>query len=121
MELRAKCLAQAMTYRRTPRVRAAPNSPRITGSSPYVSCARPQAGWRSRLMQTPAKKLPPWAATSAPIARPTRSSSSMSQVAPRAIETGNAVDEPITTPRGPSLKRRPGMPSRSTAPWTIGM
>jgi len=42
------------------------------------------------------------------------------QVAPRAIGTGNAVEAPITAPRGPSANRMPGMPSRSTAPATMG-
>ena len=71
-------------------------------------------------MQTPANRLPPWALISAPIASPTRSSSAGSQVAPRAIGTGNAVDRPITAPRGPSLNRMPGSPIRGTAPATIG-
>ena len=71
-------------------------------------------------MQTPPKRFPPCARISAPIASPTRSSSAGSQVAPRAIATGNAVDLPMTAPRGPSLKRMPGIPSRGTAPATIG-
>src|SRR5215469_7228021 len=71
-------------------------------------------------MQTPPKKFPPWARTSAPIASPTRCSRPGSQVAPRAIDTGNAVPSPATQPRGPSTKRIPGMPSRVTAPCTYG-
>lgn len=72
-------------------------------------------------MQTPPKKLPPTARTSRPMAAPMRSSSPTSQVAPRAIETGKAVPAPATHPRGPSTKRMPGMPRRSTAPWTNGV
>ena len=71
-------------------------------------------------MQTPPKKFPPWARISAPMASPTRSSRSGSHVAPRAMGTGKAVDRPITAPRGPSLNRMPGIPSRGTAPATIG-
>ena len=113
-------MTHAITCRWAPRVSAAPSAPSSTGSSPYVSWARPHAGWRSRLTQTPPKKLPPCARISAPMASPTRSSSAGSQVAPRAIGTGNAVDRPITAPRGPSLNRMPGIPSRGTAPATIG-
>ncbi|CPU63633.1 Uncharacterised protein [Mycobacteroides abscessus] len=102
----------------TPRVSAAPSAPSSMGWSEYVSCERPHAGWRGRLMHTPPKKLPPCSRISAPIARPTRSSSSTSHVAPRAMETGNAVERPTTHPRGPSTNRIPGMPSRSTAPIT---
>src|SRR5262245_57392904 len=54
------------------------------------------------------------------MASPTRSSSAGSHVAARMIVTGNAVECPITTPRGPSLKRMPGMPSRDTAPPATG-
>ena len=46
------------------------------------------------------------------MAVPISCSRSGSQLAARAIVTGNAVDGPMTTPRGPSLKRTPGMPSR---------
>jgi len=42
------------------------------------------------------------------------------RVAPRAIDTGNAVDRPITAPRGPSLNRMPGSPIRGSALATIG-
>src|SRR5215472_6544224 len=71
-------------------------------------------------MQTPPKRFPPWARTSAPIASPTRCSRPGSQVAPRAIDTGKAVPSPATQPRGPSTKRIPGMPRRATSPWTYG-
>ena len=36
------------------------------------------------------------------------------------METGNAVAAPATQPRGPSTKRVPGNPTRSTRPCTIG-
>ena len=39
---------------------------------------------------------------------------------PRAIDTGNSVARPITTPRGPSVKRIPGTSSRGTAAATYG-
>jgi len=64
--------------------------------------------------------LAPRARVSAPIATPTRSSRAGSQVAARAIVTGNAVAAPMTTPRAPSLNRMPGIPSRDTAPATNG-
>ena len=66
-------------------------------------------------MHTAPVRLAPTARSSRPIASPTRSSSSGSQVAPRAIETGKAVALPTTAPRGPSLKWMPPMPTRSTS------
>ena len=71
-------------------------------------------------MHTPPKKLPPKARISRPMTSPTCSSSETSHVAPRAMETGKAVAAPATQPRGPSTKRVPGSPSRSTAPCTMG-
>src|SRR5208337_4874466 len=54
--------------------------------------------------------------TSRPMASPTRSSSVGSQAAPRAMETGKVVPPSRMTPRGPSVKRMPGMPRRVTSP-----
>jgi hypothetical protein len=71
-------------------------------------------------MQKAPSRLPPWTRVSAPITAPTRSSSSASHVAPRAIETGKQVEPGTTTPRGPSQKRTPGSPSRGSAPPTNG-
>ena len=44
----------------------------------------------------------------------------MSQVAPLAIDTGNAVEDPMTTPRGPSVNLTPGIWSLGIAPMTKG-
>ena len=106
----------AMTCCCTPRTNAAPMRPRCTVSSPYVSWARPQRGWRRMLMVGASSTLPAFARTSAPIASPTCSSRSGSHVAPRAEPTGNAVAWPAywPTPRGPSTIANPGMPSRSS-------
>src|ERR1019366_7057058 len=49
---------------------------------------------------------------SRPMTSPTRSSSSTSHVAPRAMLTGNVVAPLRITPRGPSVKRIPGTPRR---------
>ena len=65
-------------------------------------------------MHTAPVNVAPLARSSAPIASPIRSSRSGSNVAPRAMLTGNAVASPITQPRGPSANWIPGMPSRST-------
>ena len=55
------------------------------------------------------------ARSSAPMARPMRSSRAGSKVAPRAMDTGKHVALPTTHPRGPSTKAIPGMPRRGTA------
>ena len=116
MLLAAKCFASARTCCCTPRMNATPMRPRCTVSSPYVSWARPQRGWRRMLMVGASSTLPAFARTSAPIASPTCSSRSGSHVAPRAEPTGNAVAWPAywPTPRGPSTIANPGMPSRSS-------
>ena len=69
-------------------------------------------------MQTAPVKVAPLARSSAPMASPTCSSRFGSKVAPRAIDTGKDVEGPITQPRGPSAKSRPGTPRRST--WAAG-
>ena len=71
-------------------------------------------------MQIPAQMLAPCARASAPMASATARSRSGSQVAARAMATGNAVDAPNATPRGPSVNRTPGMPSRSMRPPSNG-
>jgi hypothetical protein len=76
-------------------------------------CARPQAGWRSRLMQTAPEKLQPCARASTPIASPMRSSRSASKVAPRAMVQGKQVELPRVTPRGPSVNHKGERPRRS--------
>ena len=95
---------------------AAPMAPTWCGSSPKVSWARPQPGCRSRFTHTPPKKFAPCARASRPMASPTRSSSAVSQVAPRAMETGKHVDRPTVTPRGPSVNLLAGIPRRRFLP-----
>ncbi len=116
MLLAAKCFALAITCVCAPSTNAAPMRPRWSGSSPYVSWARPQAGWRRTLITGARITLAPLALASSPIATPTRRSSSGSQVAPRAMPTGNAVAWPARTPRGPSTILKAGMPSLSLPP-----
>ncbi len=55
-----------------------------------------------------------WRCPPSPRARDPRS-------APRAMVTGKAVERPMTTPRGPSEKRSPGIPRRSTRPIGMGV
>ena len=71
-------------------------------------------------MQIPAHRLAPCARASAPMASATDRSRSGSQVAARAMATGNAVEDPSATPRGPSVNRMPGMPNRSIRPASNG-
>ena len=59
IEFSAKCFTHAIACRCTPRASAAPISPTWCGSSPYVSCARPHAGWRSRFTLTPPNSVAP--------------------------------------------------------------
>jgi len=58
------------------------------------------------------KSVPPRTRNSLPMASPMAVSSAGSKLAPRAMLTGKQVAVPSPTPRGPSRKSNPGMPSR---------
>ena len=121
IELSAKCFAQPITlWACTTSTSATASSPSRYGSSPSVSWARPQEGWRSRLMQAPPQKLPPCARISFATTSATRRCSARSQLAPRAIAVGKQVECFSTTPRGPSEKAIGGIARRFCSPAVIG-
>ena len=127
--LTAKCLGHAaMPFDCTPRTKAAAILPDRSGSSEKYSKLRPQSGLR--LMQRPGASSVPtfWTAASWPMAAPTRSSSSSSQVLAMVTAVGKHVagSEPESprwsacspawwrTPDGPSENSICGMPAFSS-------
>jgi len=114
MELHARCLTHAMAWRCTPRTRAARARPRGRGLRRRSPGLGPTPGGAARSRTHPRRGRHPRSATRyrwrrrcalrARGPRPPRGPS----------RPGSRWPGPITTPRGPSEKAKPGMPRRST-------
>lgn len=127
----AKCLATFRTARIPvrfgscmPATYAAPSVPVSVGSSPYVSCARPQRISRTMLMLGAKKESALlcsrqcFASPSCATARPISRTSGTSQVAAMPIEQGKTVARPVQAmPCAASLKPSAVTWSRSTPCW----